>query len=68
MSTYKVIDVIGTSPTSWEDAVNNAVSDAAHSLRHLRVAEVSKLDVSLDDQGKVQEYRAKVHLSMKHEI
>ena len=67
MSTYKVIDVIGTSPTSWEDAVNNAITDAARSVRHMRVAEVSQLDVTLSEEGKIQEYRAKVHLSMKHE-
>ncbi len=67
MSTYKIIDVIGTSPSSWEDAVKNAVNDAGHSLRHMRVAEVSRLDVTLNDAGEIQEYRAKVHLSIKHE-
>ena len=67
MSTYKIVDVIGTSPNSWEEAVQSAVSDAAKSLRHLRVAEVSQLDVTLTDDGKVQEFRAKVHLSIKHE-
>ena len=67
MSTYKIVDVIGTSPDSWEDAVKNAIGDAAKSLRHLRVAEVSALDVTLTDDGKVQEFRAKVHLSIKHE-
>jgi hypothetical protein len=67
MSTYKVVDVIGTSPTSWEDAVQSAIRDAAQSLRHLRVAEVSTLDVTLADDGTIQEYRAKVHLSIKHD-
>ena len=67
MSAYTVVELIGTSPDSWEDAVKNAVSEAAKSLRHLRVAEVSELDVTMTDEGKVQEFRAKVKLSIKHE-
>lgn len=67
MSTYKVVEIIGTSPDSWEKAARNAVDQAAKSLRNLRVAEVSELDMALDDSGQVLEYRAKVRLSLKHE-
>ena len=66
MSAYKIIEMIGTSPISWEDAVKNVVKEAAQSLRHLRVAEVSELDVTLTDEGEVQEFRAKVKVSIKH--
>ena len=65
-STYKVLDLIGTSDKSWEDAVNNVVKTAATHLRDLRVAEVSDLDVKID-KGKVTAYRAKVRLSFKYE-
>ena len=67
MSAYKVIEMIGTSPESWEAAVKSVVSEASKSLRHLRVAEVSELDVTITDSGQVQEFRAKVKLSIKHE-
>ncbi len=67
MSSYKVVEMIGTSPNSWEDAVSNVVAEAAKSLRHMRVAEVSELDVTVSDAGQVQDYRAKVKLSIKHE-
>ena len=67
MSTYKIIEMVGTSPNSWEDAVKSVVSEAAQSLRHLRVAEVSELDVTLTDGGEVQDFRAKVKVSIKHE-
>ena len=63
---YRVIDVIGTSKVSWEDAAKNAVETAGSSLRDLRVAEISKLDVRIDD-GKVVAYRARVQLSFKYE-
>ncbi|MEX3960069.1 dodecin family protein [Trinickia sp. EG282A] len=66
-SVYKVTEIIGTSPTSWEDAAKNAVETAANSLRDLRVAEVCKLDMKVDN-GKVVEYRARVSLSFKYEI
>jgi len=65
-SVYKVIEVIGTSKESWENAVASAVERAGKSLRDLRVAEVSKLDVTVKD-GKVETYRAKVQLSFKYE-
>ena len=65
-SVYKVIELIGTSTKSWEDAAKNAVERASQSLRDLRVAEVVQLDVQLDN-GKVEAYRAKVNVSFKYE-
>jgi flavin-binding protein dodecin len=63
---YRVIDVIGTSAISWEDAAKTAVSTASKSLRDLRIAEVSKLDMKVEG-GKVVAYRARVQLSFKYE-
>ncbi|NRF71438.1 dodecin domain-containing protein [Aquincola sp. S2] len=63
---YRVTEIIGTSPTSWEDAAKNAVETAAKSLRDLRVAEICKLDMKVDD-GKVVAYRARVSLSFKYQ-
>lgn len=63
---YRVIDVIGSSATSWEDATKQAVETAGKSLRDLRIAEVTKLDVKVDG-GKVVAYRARVQLSFKYE-
>ena len=63
---YRVTEIIGTSPVSWEEAAKNAVETAAKSLRDLRVAEVCKLDLKIED-GKVVAYRAKVSLSFKYE-
>jgi flavin-binding protein dodecin len=63
---YRVIDVIGTSPTSWEEAAKNAVSTASKSLRDLRIAEVSKLDLKVEN-GKVVAFRTRVQLSFKYE-
>lgn len=63
---YRVIDVIGTSQTSWEDAAKNAVQTASKSLRDLRVAEISKLDMKIEG-GKIVAYRARVQLSFKYE-
>ena len=63
---YRVIDVIGTSTVSWEEAARNAVETAGTSLRDLRVAEIAKLDVRIDN-GKVVAYRARVQLSFKYE-
>lgn len=65
-SVYRVTEIIGTSTVSWEDAARMAVETAAKSLRDLRVAEVSKLDLKVDS-GKVVEYRARVSLSFKYE-
>ncbi len=65
-SVYKVIELIGTSTESWEEAAVSAVETAAASLRDLRVAEVVELDMQLED-GKVRTYRAKVKVSFKFE-
>ena len=64
-SVYKVINLVGTSSTSWEDAAKNAVETAGKSLRDLRVAEVSKLDMKVEG-GKVTAFRARVSLSFKY--
>ncbi|REK26184.1 MAG: dodecin domain-containing protein [Actinobacteria bacterium] len=66
MSVYKVVELVGTSPDSWEDAAKAAVSTASASLRDLRIAEVSDLDLQIDG-GEVVAYRAKVKVSFKHE-
>jgi flavin-binding protein dodecin len=63
---YRITEIVGTSPTSWEDAARNAVETAAKSLRDLRVAEVGKLDCKVE-RGKVVAYRARVSLSFKYE-
>ncbi|MFQ5352431.1 MAG: dodecin family protein [Candidatus Binatia bacterium] len=65
-SVYKIIELVGTSTESWEKAAQAAVSRASESLRDLRVAEVSELDMHIQD-GKVEAYRAKVKLSFKYE-
>jgi dodecin len=64
-SVYKVVEVIGTSKKSWDDAAKNAVETAAGKLRDLRIAEVVKLDMKVEG-GKVREYRARVQLSFKY--
>jgi flavin-binding protein dodecin len=63
---YRVTEVIGSSTQSWEDAAKNAVETAARSLRDLRVAEVEKLDLKVEN-GKVVAYRARVAISFKYE-
>jgi flavin-binding protein dodecin len=65
-SVYKVIELVGTSPESWEKAAANAVNRAGKSLRDLRIAEILDLDMQLED-GKVKAYRAKVKISFKFE-
>jgi flavin-binding protein dodecin len=65
-SVYKIIELVGTSTESWEKAVAATVAMAAKSLRDLRVAEVTELDVTVEN-GTVQLYRAKVKLSFKYE-
>jgi flavin-binding protein dodecin len=62
---YKVIEIIGSSEKSWEDAAKNAVEVAAKSLSELRIAEVKDLDMRVED-GKVVEYRAKLRVSFKY--
>jgi flavin-binding protein dodecin len=66
-SIYKVIELVGTSTKSWDDAARSAVETAGESLRDLRVAEVTKLDLRIED-GKVVAYRARVSLSFKYEV
>jgi flavin-binding protein dodecin len=65
-SVYKIIELVGTSTTSWEDAARAAVERASSSLRDLRIAEVVKLDLQITD-GKVEAYRAKISVSFKYE-
>ncbi len=65
-SVYRVTELVGTSETSWEDAARNAVETASKSLKNLRVAEVTKLDMKVEE-GKVVAYRSKVALSFKYE-
>ncbi len=67
MSVYRVTEIIGTSPTSWEEAAKDAVTVAAKSLRDLRVAEVVELDMTLGESGQVEAYRSKLRVSFKYE-
>ena len=63
---YKIVELVGTSEVSWEDAANNAVETATKSLRDLRIAEITTLDMKIE-AGKVVAYRARVNLSFKYE-
>jgi len=65
-SVYKVIELIGSSPNSWEEAAKNALEKAAEHVHQLRIAEIDDLDVRIEG-GKVVAYRAKVHVSFKYE-
>ena len=65
-SVYKVIELVGTSTSSWEKAAAAAIDLASKSLRDLRIAEIAELDMQLED-GKVRLYRAKVKVSFKYE-
>ncbi len=65
-SVYKVIELVGTSSTSWEEAAKNAVQTAGKQLKNLRIAEINKLDITVEG-GKVVAYRARVGLSFKYE-
>ena len=64
-SVYKLVEVIGTSTQSWEEAAKNAVETAARTLQELRIAEVVKMDMKVEG-GKVKEYRTRVLLSFKY--
>jgi flavin-binding protein dodecin len=66
-SVYKVISLIGTSTSSWEDAAQTAINAASQSLRDLRIAEVEKLDMKVEE-GKITAYRARVKLSFKYQV
>jgi hypothetical protein len=65
-SVYKVIELVGTSPESWEKAAANAISKASESLRDLRIAEVSAMDMQIAN-GKIESYRTKLKVSFKFE-
>lgn len=66
-SVYKVIELVGTSPTSWDEAAKNAVETASKSLKDLRVAEITKLDMKVEN-GRVTAFRARVKLSFKYAV
>lgn len=65
-SVYKVIELVGTSEKGWEDAARRAVETAGKHLKNLRIAEINKLDMTVDD-GKITAFRARVGLSFKYE-
>ena len=65
-SVYKIVELIGTSTESWEKAASGAVERASQSLRDLRIAEVSEMDLQIEE-GRIVAYRAKVKLSFKYE-
>ena len=64
-STYKIIELVGTSDTSWEEAASTAIEAAGESLRDLRIAEITKLDVTIEN-GKLSSYRARLNISFKY--
>ncbi len=64
-SVYKVIELIGSSSESWEQATQNAVTEAAKTLRDIRIVEVIKQDAKVNDEGKIVSYRSKLRLSFK---
>jgi len=65
-STYKIVELIGTSDKSWEEAASIAIETAGESLKDLRIAEVTKLDITVEN-GKVKNYRARLNLSFKYQ-
>lgn len=65
-STYKIIELVGTSDKTWEEAAKVAVETAGKSVKDLRVAEITKLDMTIED-GKVKSYRARVNVSFKYQ-
>ena len=67
MSVYRVTDIIGTSPTGWEDAARTALATAGGTLRNLRVAEVVEQDITLDEKGGIESFRTKLRVSFKYE-
>lgn len=66
-STYKIVELVGSSPESWERAAQVALEEARHSLRDLRIAEVEALDIHLDEGGEIVAYRTKLKVSFKYE-
>jgi dodecin len=65
-STYKIVELVGTSDKSWEEATSIAIETAGESLKDLRIAEITKLDVTIEN-GKVKAYRARLNLSFKYQ-
>lgn len=65
-STYKIVELVGTSDTSWEEAAQIAIHTAGESLKDLRIAEITKLDVTIQD-GKIKFYRARINVSFKYQ-
>ena len=65
-SVYKIVELVGSSSTSWEDAAKNAVETASKTLKDLRIAEITQLDMKIEN-GKVAAYRVKVSLSFKYQ-
>jgi len=65
-STYKIIELVGTSDSSWEEAAKIAIETAGESLKDLRIAEVTKMDITIEN-GKVKNYRARVNVSFKYQ-
>jgi len=64
-STYKIIELVGSSPTSWEEAAKNAIERASQSLKDLRIAEVSELDMKIEE-GKIVAFRTRLKVSFKY--
>jgi len=67
MSVYRVTEIIGTSPVSWEEAAREALAAASGSLRDLRVAELVEQDIALGDNGQIESFRTKLRVSFKYE-
>lgn len=64
-STYKIIELVGTSEKSWEEAAKNAINTASKSLQDLRIAEITKLDLTIED-GKITGFRTRINVSFKY--
>ncbi|MDY7036605.1 MAG: dodecin family protein [Thermodesulfobacteriota bacterium] len=65
-STYKIIELVGTSDTSWEEAAKNAVETAGQTLKDLRIAEITKLDLTIED-GNITSFRTRINVSFKYQ-
>jgi len=66
-STYKIVELVGSSPESWEKAAKVALGEARQTLRDLRIAEVEQLDIHLDEEGEIVAYRTKLKVSFKYQ-
>ncbi len=66
-STYKIVELVGSSPESWEKAAQVALAEARQSIRDLRIAEVEALDIHMDDDGEIASYRTKLKVSFKYQ-